>query len=268
MKISLIVTTYERPDALAVVLRSIARQSLPPFEVIVADDGSGPETAEVVRDAAKRTDAIVHVWSGHDGFRAARMRNLALGKAGGDYIVSIDGDILLHRHFLADHAAVAERNHFVFGGRALLMPEATQKALDADEYWPFPWSAHVRKRHHLLRSRLLSRLFRGPNRFHYVKSCNMAFWRDDAFKVNGFNEDFIGWGAEDNEFAERLANGGVIGKALLYGALCCHLHHPPLTNANLGANLELLAKTRAAKSAWCENGLSSHNENVLGADAK
>lgn len=257
MRLTLIITTYERSDALAAVLRSVARQSLQPYEVIVADDGSGPETAEVVKAAAKQLN-IIHEWRKHDGFRVARMRNCAIARASCDYIVSVDGDILLHRDFLTDHAAAAKPNCCVTGGRVFLDAENTRKALERKEYWPSIVSRGVGKRHHLVRLRLLSRIFRYPNRFHHIRSCNMAFWRKDAFRINGFNEDFVGWGAEDSDFIERLKNSGVVYRAILYNALVCHLTHPAWHNEQVQVNYDRLAETRRLKLVRCENGLNRH----------
>lgn len=253
MKISLIVTTYERPDALAAVFRSIERQSLRPDEVVVADDGSGPETAEVVRGAAKRMN-VLHEWREHDGFRAARMRNRALARASGEYIVIIDGDILAHRDFLADHAHAARPNCFFVGKRVFLGPETTRLALESEAYWPSIWSAGIMRRRHLVRSRFVTRLLGTTGR--HARSYNMAFWREDAVAVNGFNEDFVGWGGEDEEFAARLTNNGVKDRSLACSALACHLYHPSRPNANLRANIELLTGARETGAVWCGNGLT------------
>lgn len=254
MRISLIVTTYERPDALSAVLRSIERQSLPPDEIIVADDGSGPETADVIHNAAKRMN-ILHEWRKHDGFRAARMRNRALIRASGEYVVSIDGDILLHRHFVADHAVAARSGICFFGDRVWLCPEATRRAIEEEAYWPSLWDAGVRKRHHLLRLQCISRFLGITDRHRRAMSCNMAFWRDDAFKVNGFNEDFVGWGYEDRDFTERLSNRGIRCRALYGSALTCHLYHPCRKDTNFPVNYERLRKVRETGEVWCENGL-------------
>nr|VFJ43602.1 MAG: Glycosyl transferase family 2 [Candidatus Kentron sp. DK] len=131
MKVSLIITTYNRPDALTAVLCTVLSQTRPPDEIIVADDGSGKPTREVVRFFQDNPLVpVLHVWQKDQGFRAARIRNMALARASGDYIIFIDGDILLDKHFISDHRRNAKKGLFLQGGRILLNPERTRRILD------------------------------------------------------------------------------------------------------------------------------------------
>lgn len=255
-RISLIITTYNRPDALAAVFRAVARQTLAPWEVVVGDDGSGPETAEVVRSAPLRSVPVRHVWNEHDGFRVARARNAAIAATRGDYLVFIDGDILPHPNFIEDHAEAAEAGHFVQGSRAILDERATRVAIEREAYWPSWYSRGAGNRKNLIRSRLLARLTR--NMGVLVRASNFALWRSDAVRVNGFNEAFVGWGYEDNEFALRLENAGCRKKHLRFLALCCHLHHPPSPRVTHEENRDLMRKTVDDKLTWCEHGLADH----------
>lgn len=261
MRVSLLITTYERPDALAAVLGSVGRQTVPPDEVIIGDDGSGPETAEVIRKAIGGGILAVHRWLTHDGFRAGRMRNHAAAAATGDYFIMIDDDILLHRDFVADHLAAAEKGFFVQGSRALLNGETSRLATEGRLHWPGLLTPGVEKRKNLLRSpRLLSALLRGPVRgLHGIRTCNFALWREDMERVNGFNEDFVGWGREDSEFANRLLNAGVRRRNLRFAALGCHLHHPPRARAKLADNDAILAASVDSGAARCERGLNLHS---------
>ncbi len=128
MTISLIVTTYNRPDALRLVLDSISRQSRLPDEVVVADDGSGDETRRLLENTAAGFPVpLRHVWQEDKGFRAGTARNKAIAAASGEYIVQIDGDMVLHPCFVADHAAVARRGAFVLGSRVRLNEEWTRR---------------------------------------------------------------------------------------------------------------------------------------------
>ena len=259
MRISLLISTYERPDALAAVLRSVSRQSLAPDEVIVGDDGSGPETAAVLA-AAKGIPVLRHEWRAHDGFRLSRSRNIAIASAAGDYLVIIDDDILLHPDFIADHAAAAKPGFFVQGSRVILDEGISRRATEADAFWPFLLSGGVSNRKNLIRSLFLSRLFGRPAAgIRKIRTCNFAVWRDDCVRVNGFNEDFVGWGREDSEFVTRLGNAGVRRRNLRFAALGCHLHHPLRSRDALEHNDVLLAETTADKSRIrCENGLNLH----------
>ena len=128
--ISVIVSTYNREDALDVVLRALARQSDRHFEIVVADDGSGPATARVVREwAAREVVPIKHVWHEDRGFRLAEIRNRGIRASAGAYIVFLDGDCIARRDFVAMHRRLAEPAWFVTGTRVLLSRELTDQVL-------------------------------------------------------------------------------------------------------------------------------------------
>lgn len=259
LKISLLISTYETPDALDVVLRSVLRQSVRPYEVVVGDDGSGPETVRVIQAAAARGLVIHHQWLPHDGFRLARGRNNAAVKATGDYLVIVDGDILLHRDFIADHGAAAERNFFVQGSRALLGEEPTRIAMERESYWPGLFASGVENRKNLIRSPFLSGMFsKKVAGLRGIRTCNFALWREDYVRVNGFNEDFVGWGREDSEFVTRLFNAGVGRKNLKFAALGCHLYHPPRSRDGVSDNDAKLAAAIETGATRCEHGLNLH----------
>ena len=259
MKIAILMSTYERPEALAAVLRSIERQTRRPDELVIGDDGSGPETAGVIREAAERGLNIRHLWEAHQGFRLARMRNLCLAASTGDYAVIIDDDILLHPEFVADHEAAAEPGFFVQGSRAILDERLSAEAMRADACWPSLFRPGVGNRKNLVRCRLLSRLFGRPNRrMRGIRTCNFALWREDFIRVNGFNEDFVGWGREDSEFVARLYQAGLRRRNIRFAALGCHLHHPPRSRESLARNDQLLAEAMRRGAVRCERGLNLH----------
>lgn len=262
MKLALIITTYERPDALAAVLRSVAGQSVRPDQIIIGDDGSGPETARVIDDARRGGMDIVHEWREHDGFRAARMRNCALARVTGDYVVFIDGDLILHPHFIRDHRAVARPGFFVQGKRVLLDENATRRALAEERYWPSVFARGVERRRHLVRLAFVPHFLPPVSHLKGIRSCNFAAWMDDVRRVNGFNEEFVGWGREDDEFAERLFNAGVRRLNLRCAGIGCHLHHPPHSRDQVGKNSFIVKLTRDAKVVHCRQGLDSHLGNV------
>ncbi|MGD2080710.1 MAG: glycosyltransferase, partial [Nitrospirota bacterium] len=187
MKVSVIVTTYNNPGALSKVLEGFSLQSSLPDEVIVADDGSGPETAGLVeRTKEESALAIEHVWQEDLGFRLARIRNEAIRRARGEYLIIMDGDCVPNRHYVADHLALAERGHFVQGKRVLLDSEASE-GFDAHRANSIAGllrdlaGGHLGNAHHLLRMpgfpALRSRKLKG------IKGCNTAFFKDDAYAV-------------------------------------------------------------------------------------
>lgn len=259
MRLSLVVTTYERPDALAATLNTIAQQTEMPDELIVADDGSGPSTREVIERHTRESGlAVVHVWQEHQGFRLTRLRNAAIARATGDFIVFVDGDMLLHPAFVADHRRFARRGTFTQGMRIPLDAALTAKLIAAKGTLP-DRRTNPRRRWYSTHSPARSPLFRTlANAFVSIKGCNQGFWRDDLLAVNGFNEALIGWGPEDKEIAARLAHHGIRRQTLVFGGIAWHLHHPPASRERHSANVALLKQTLAQRLARCEQGLDAH----------
>jgi glycosyltransferase involved in cell wall biosynthesis len=258
--ISLIITTYEWPHALDLVLTSVARQSRMPDEVIVADDGSGPDTARLVKSWSDRLGAPVHhVWQENKGFRAGRSRNRAIAAARGEYIILLDGDMVVDEHFVADHENARTVGRFVQGPRVMTNAACAARMLK-DELTSFgPFTPGLRRPHLALRSRWLSRQFSRPQvTMSRVKSCNQGFWRSDLIAVNGFNERISGWGPEDKECVARLQQLGVRGMQLRFAALAAHLHHETRAPVGKNPNDAILAATLATRSTRCDCGLDQH----------
>lgn len=258
-RISLMVATYNWPEALELTLCSALRQSVLPMEILVADDGSTEETARLVRAVAAHARVPVrHVWHPDEGFRLAAIRNRAIAAAAGDYIVQIDGDILLHRHFLRDHARFARRGSFVSGSRLLLTEPLTRRLLGRHEAPSFSFASKgVRHRLNGVRAPWLSPLLAGYGADR-TRGCNMAFWRDDMVRVNGYDESFRGWGAEDFELALRLRHSGVCHRTLKFSAIAFHLWHPERSRDAVSRNEALLASTRESGSRRCADGIDKY----------
>ncbi|WP_416190661.1 glycosyltransferase family 2 protein [Neisseria sp. CCUG12390] len=266
MKVSLIITTYNRPDALLTVLKSALSQTRMPDEIVVADDGSTRETADVIHYINRLTPVPVkHAWRPDDGFRAAEARNRALAMAEGDYIVLIDGDMLLDPSFVADHLKLALRGRLVQGSRVILSEERTQEIL-ASEQLPdlSPFSRGIEKRLSALRSRCLSALIgrKGSRNHRGIKTCNMGFFRADALAVNGFNNRFVGWGREDSEFVARCFHNGMKRYNLKFAGVAYHLWHHEAERAALPQNDALLRHTLETRQIRCESGVGLFLKNT------
>jgi glycosyltransferase involved in cell wall biosynthesis len=260
LRSTLVVTTFNWPVALDLTLRSISRQSVPPGEVIVADDGSGPETAQVVERWKNQIAApVLHLWQPHEGFRLARSRNRAIAAANGDYLIIVDGDMVLHRHFVADHLNAARPGSFIQGVRLLTEADTAARMLrDSCMDLGF-FSAGIRRRRHAVRNLALSRmLFWRRMGQSAIRGCNQAYWKSDLLHVNGFNEAFVGWGREDNEIAARLYNVGVRRRNLKFQALAIHLHHPPRQPQGTNPNDAILHQAIERGETWCRLGLDRH----------
>lgn len=262
MRIALVVTTFERPDALALVLASALAQSRPPDLLVVADDGSGEATREVIAAAAAAAAfPLIHAWQPHQGWRLCRARNAAVARADADYVITVDGDMVLDRDFVADHAQHARPGHWVQGCRLPLSPRATARLLTAGRPTSAPNRSDTDWRHRAQALRapwLARRVGRLANGWLAVKGCNQAFWRADLVRVNGWDEALRGWGPEDKELAARLRNAGVERRSLAFGALAWHLHHPPADRSQAEHGRQRLARTVAGRRSWCELGLDAH----------
>jgi glycosyltransferase involved in cell wall biosynthesis len=265
MNISLIVTTYNWKESLARCLESAFDQTRLPEEVIVADDGSREDTAELVRAYCKQSPVpLIHVWQPDEGFRAAAARNRGIAASSGEYLIVVDGDVLLERHFCEDHQRAAAKGRWIQGSPVLIGPERSKDILQNGgcRLGPFSWG--IKNRKNAIRSRFVSRLVRGGRGpLKGVRSCNMSFWRDDAFCVNGFNEAFVGWGREDSEFVVRLAHAGIERKNLKHQALVFHLFHPENSRKALPQNDRILQESIDAKIIRCEKGLVANPDPIL-----
>jgi glycosyltransferase involved in cell wall biosynthesis len=264
--ISVIVSTYNRADALEVVLRGLCRQTDRNFEIVVADDGSGPETARVVHDwASRKLLPIKHVWHEDTGFRLSEIRNCGIRASSGTYIVFVDGDCVARRDFVAAHRRLAEPGWFVTGTRVLLSHELTDSILHEGlepELWGLAtWLAH-RARRHLNRIAPLLELPGGgvrklsPRRWRGARGSNMAFWRSDIDKVDGFDAAFSGWGREDSDMFIRLIRAGVRRKDGRFAGAVLHLWHPEADRSSLERNDRQLESVLSSDRITALRGLS------------
>lgn len=265
--LSVIVTTYNRPPALALVLAALAAQRQRAFEVLVADDGSGPDTAALLaRLQPVLPYPLTHVWQEDCGFRAAAARNRAVAAARGDYLVFLDGDCLARPDFLSRHAALAEPGYFVVGNRVLLSQRASERVLAAQlPLWQWRWPHWLRARLRGEINRLLP-LLRLPDggwrrhrqRWQGARTCNLALWRRDLIRVNGFDEAFQGWGHEDADLVVRLLRAGVRRKDGHYALAVLHLWHPEQSRAQETVNRSRLQAALAASAIRSARGLDQY----------
>jgi glycosyltransferase involved in cell wall biosynthesis len=265
--ISILVTTFDRPDALDAVLRSLAGQRDRDFEVVVADDGSGPETAALMeRWKLDIGVPLGHVWHEHHDFRAGEIRNRAIRASRGDYCVFLDGDCLVRPDFIAVHRRLAETGFFVTGNRALLTESLTKTVL-AQRLEPEGWSLadwiKQRSSGGLNRLAPVLRLPLGPLRkmrpqaWEGARSCNLAVWRNDLDRVDGFDAAFSGWGKEDSDLLVRLLHAGVRRKDGSYATGVLHLSHPAADRSQLAGNERKLEQVIASGRVRAERGISS-----------
>ena len=255
--ISVIVNTYNWPEALKLSLQSLAGQTERCFEVIVADDGSRPDTADVVNAFASSAPiAVRHVWHKDIGFRRAAILNKAIGEARGSYLIFIDGDCIPQPDFVARHRALARPNYLVTGSRILLGQEFSKQLLVAGT-WNYQAFRRNILRHRVKGdiSKITAFFMRLPWRgmsdyrsfvFRRIKGCNLACWKSDALSVGGFDESFTGWGYEDADFVFRLQDKGVVRRAGTWATEVLHIWHKPADPSRAATNEKIVLDRIAA----------------------
>lgn len=233
-RLSVIVTTYNNPRALALVLAGLARQTVSEFEVLIADDGSGPDTAALVAGRASRSPIpIRHVWHPDEGFRKCTITNKAIMAASGEYLVFFDGDCVPPSRCLEAHLRAARPGSYLAGGKIplrealgsrLTVEQVESGMLDRVGLW---WLG-VGKRRRLLLSHLPAlrdimdrRVPREPS----WRGENSSAFASDLHRIGGFDERFT-YGYEDADFGHRLQAAGVQGRSVRYTAPVFHLEHP------------------------------------------
>ena len=260
---SLIVTTYNWPKALKICLDSVLRQTVIPKEIIIADDGSKEETIDLIREFKRNNPniRIVHSWQEDRGFRLSESRNKAINRAEGEYVIIVDGDLLLERHFVQDHVENREKGCFIQGSRVIISEERSGDVLKGrlPELPKILFDKGFKNKANMLRNTLFSKIFSKKDRtLSGIRGCNMSFFKDDLVEVNGFEEKITGWGREDSEIAARLFNSGKKKKRLKFKALTYHIYHKENDRNNLKENDKFLEKVIKENKKRAEKGLDSH----------
>lgn len=267
MQISVIVSTYNAEAWLEKVLRGYARQTHRPFEVIVADDGSGPATRGLIeRVAADFPVPLRHVWHEDRGYRRQEVLNLAIPQAAGDYVLFTDGDCIPRRDFVAVHAQHAQRGRFLSGGYCKLGMDLSQAItlddIDHGRCFELDWlqtrerqgrSNRLKLGAGAFAARVLDAITPAGATFN---NCNSSAWKDDLLAINGYDER-MKYGGPDRELGERLENHGVRGKQIRHRAVCLHLDHARgyKTKESVQANLAIRAQTRSERKVWTPYGI-------------
>lgn len=256
ISVALLISTYNWPEALELVLSSITKQTSMPDEVVIADDGSGEETRLLIEKFKSQYGLPVkHIWHEDKGFRKSLILNKAVKNITSSYIIEIDGDIIIHPRFIADHLKATKPGYFVQGSRTMITEEKSKEILVTGQTSFSILSSGLYSRFNALRFPPLTKIFAlDPSNPFHVKGCNLAFWKKDYIAVNGYYNGFEGWGGEDYEFAARLLHAGIKRKRLKMAALAYHIFHQNNSRANTGPNDVIYRKTLAEKSTYNTNG--------------
>jgi glycosyltransferase involved in cell wall biosynthesis len=235
VKTTVIITTYNWPEALKRVLLAYNRQSFKNFEVIIADDGSEKQTTTLIHELQKVVNyPLRHIWQKDAGFRAAKIRNKAVGEAQGDYLIFTDGDCIPRSSFIQHHVKLKEHGYFVPGNRVLLRDKYTKQALkDSDCISQLSFLEWFFNRLVNNCDRLTPLIYiplqawrkHNPKQWKGAQTYNLGLWKKDFIRVNGFDENYQGWGFEDSDLIIRLLNSGIKRKSGRFAVPVFHLSH-------------------------------------------
>jgi glycosyltransferase involved in cell wall biosynthesis len=258
MTVSLIISTYNRPEALDKVLAGVLLQTRAPSEILLADDGSSEPTRNLIEKWKSETPVPVrHIWHPHEGFRKTIILNKAIRAAQGDYVVFLDGDCVPHPQFIADHETLAEKAFWVQGRRSFVKSGHVEN-FDPATTSIWQWLLLGRMSGPFKAIRLPSPIIRRGTEQRGLIGCNMAIWREDLVAINGFDESYIGWGGEDSDIGSRLYHLGRPRKFVYGHAIVYHLNHLPLSRDSFRDNSSRLEETLRLKRVRCEHGLAQH----------
>lgn len=257
---SVVLSTYNWKEALELVLMSLLRQTVSPKEIIIADDGSGETTQLLIDSIRVQTKIpIIHVWHEDQGNRKSKIMNKAIAKASAPYIICMDGDVIAHPRWVEDHQNRAERNTYLYGSRVNIQASILERLLK-DKSIDFNFlSAGIKKRGRTLHIPFLAKRQKPhANYSSKMRGCNFSFWKEDFIAINGYNEDFIGWGREDSDLAHRFHNAGLFAKRLKFCGIVYHIYHPEQSKEFLTKNNDLQHKTIQHRITRIEKGIDQY----------
>ncbi|MGL5786286.1 MAG: glycosyltransferase family 2 protein [Bacteroidales bacterium] len=265
--VSLLISTYNNTDFLRLCLQSILTQTVKPTEIVIADDGSTSETYQEIKKFRSETDIPVkHIWQEDKGFQLSRIRNIAVAAASGEYIIQIDGDIIMHEAFIEDHLHFALKGALLQGSRVKLGAKYTNKLIKNGLSRISFFTFDISRRENMIRSialgSFLLKRYRNPYPVHYARGANMSFFKSDFIAVNGYDESFTGWGHEDSDLTLRMMNYGCQKH---YAKFCCvafHLYHKEGTRSNESINKEKMLRHARENKIHCTHGISAHMNEV------
>ncbi len=260
MKTALLISTYNWVKALELIFESILKQTEYPDEILIADDGSNTETKQLIVEFSKRTQIpILHFWQEDKGFRKAKILNIAIANSNSDYIIQIDGDCIIQKSFIEDHKKYAKKGVYLYGSRVNILPKYVDAIFESKAISFTIFSNKIKNKTRALHVPFLSRFYKPHiNISQKFRGCNVSFWTEDVILVNGYNEDFEGWGREDSDLVIRMGNNGILSKRLRYAGIVYHIYHKVNSKNNLKINNELQNKALTEQLIRCKNGIDKY----------
>ncbi|MDH4164137.1 MAG: glycosyltransferase family 2 protein [Nitrospirota bacterium] len=275
IKITVIVPTYNRPQALKLNLLSLAGQSMLPSEVLIADDGSREETRLLIEDMRQKLDhlfPIKHIWQEDIGFRKPMILNETVRQSSGDYLVFIDGDCMAHRYFIKEHITLSDRDTILSGKRVEIGKNLTERLLREGKVlntlhprlvWDAAFGSEIKSRKVeeaiIIRNPLVRKLLhRDRITDDGVWGCNFSLYKDLFYGINGCDEEFADGSIEDNDLGIRVLNQGKKLRTVRNRAIIFHLWHKStwdFSNPKYLRNKEILKRRIDYKEKVCKQGI-------------
>lgn len=245
MKAALLIATYNWAESLELVLKSALLQTQLPNEILIADDGSFDATKIVVEEFQKKNIIPIHYFSQEDkGFRKAKILNKAIAKTDADYIIQVDGDCIMHEKFVEDHLRTAQKGVYLYGSRVNILIDFVKDVLVNKQIKFHFFSKEIKNRTRGLYIPFLANFYKKHKKVSKkMRGCNISFWRNDFIAINGYNEDFEGWGREDSDLAIRLGNSGIKAKRLRFVGIVYHIYHKISSREKLAINDRIQKET-------------------------
>ena len=266
-KVAVVISTYNSPAFLQLVLEGYRKQTDLNFSIYIADDGSDDETrALIARQQIDFPVPIHHVWHEDLGFRKARIHNITIQQIDKPYLLLTDGDCVPLPRTVETHRNVAKQNHLISGGRVLLSQQWTERLSSGDvelhsDASLTEWLSHRLKNNinRILPLCIPPHLGRANRKLRGIRGCHVSCWLDDLRKINGFDESYEGWGREDSDLVARLFHAGIY-RIDLRGMPVLHLWHREEKREQLNKNDLLLAECLESKRIEAMKGLKQLQE--------
>lgn len=277
MKISIIVITYNRPEALYLCLLSLSKQTMLPDNVIVADDGSRDETRDLISQFKKSDKCffnLKHVWQEDKGFRKPKIINEAVRNCDGDYLIFIDGDCMAHKNFIRAHVEYSEPMAILGGKRVELGEKITKNTLDNFNLmnslnFNLFWDSIVNDSRKCeeafqIKAKFLRRLLKRDRITNDgIWGCNFSLYKNIFYEINGSDEDFLDGSLEDNDLGIRVLNLGGKVKSVRALAIIFHIWHETswsFESKKYVTNKNIIERRIALKECKCANGINKFNQ--------
>lgn len=260
MEVVLLISTYNWPEALELVLKSALSQSVSPSEILIADDGSYEQTKLLIQEFQKISlIPICHIWQEDLGFRKSKILNKAIAITKSEYIIQIDGDCIVHKNFVEDHIKASQKGVYLYGSRVNILPVFVADILAKKQVDFNLFSKEIKNKSRSIHIPFLSKFYKTKTGISKkFRGCNVSYWRDDFIAVNGYNEDFEGWGREDSDLVIRMGNNGVQSKRLRYAGIVFHIYHKINSKENFELNNAIQNETILKKHTIISKGINQY----------